>query len=151
VHTQSTINDNSHPFQINTSPSYTTVPYSYDESTGNDFSLELSYSPTTPSTSGYITPAPSDKTDPVLLLDSQAASEAWMQNPGTHEYFPWGTDAIYSSFSSEMMISDSTIAWSTWYDTDQGQVPYITPGMFQYHSDPSTGDPQYSLPSPAST
>lgn len=152
-HTGRPVHEASHQFQTDTSVSYPAVPYSCDQMAVHDFNQGLSCSPTTPSTSGYISPVSPDEIDPILLLDSQTIFEPWMHNPGAHQYFPWESDALYSSLPSlsppDMMMSEPTNPWSNWHDIDPVQVSYIDPGTFQYVSNMSTGDPQYSVPSPA--
>jgi len=125
-------------------PSFQAPLYSKDEEAPPELNLDQSYFMTTPS-SGYVTPAVSDGIDPLLFMDTQAASEAWIQTPATFDYLPWETDVLYSSLASpEILLSDPDISWSTWYDTGLDQVPYINPGTFYCPPDSSETNLHYN-------
>lgn len=121
-----------------------------DDQSYLDFDQGSTYTTRTPSTSGYITPNPTDDFNSTIFTDPQSPTESWFQSPGAFDYLPWGTDAGYTSLLPPGMAhSDPNNPWEIWYNTEAESTSYINPAMFQYPPNAPGGTPQYTCYSSA--
>lgn len=151
AHPKDALNGPSNYYQMSTSSSQAIVPHGDHELSVQNLNSSLDYLSNTQAISGYVTPTPSDRVNSMLFLNTQVAPGTWIQDPGRHESLPWTPEVLCSSVPSpEMILPDSTIPWTSWYDSDADQLAYIDPGVIQYTSDPSTINLQYECSFPDS-